>query len=101
MLIHKNFEPIEFKDNDQYYCEKCQKKASLAIKTQAPTRLPPILILTINRFYFDTQTFQRVKVLSHVDILPELDITQDSESGITEEIKYDLYAIIVHRVFLR
>jgi len=96
-LVDKNFEPIEFKDDNKYYCEKCEKLSSCAVKTQIPSRLPPVLILTINRFYFDTKTFQRVKVLSHVNVTEELELTQQNELGIQEEIKYDLFAIIVHR----
>ena len=95
--MNKNFEPIEFKDDNKYFCENCQKLSSCAIKTHTPTRLPPVLILTINRFYFDTKTFQRVKVLSHVNVTEELDLVQENELGLQEEVKYDLYSIIVHR----
>jgi len=99
-LIQQNFEDLEFKDKNSYFCEKCNKHSSLAIKSHKPTHYPPILILTINRFYFDITTLQRIKILSYVHIPEEIDLGLTRSDGVSEEIKYDLFAIIVHEVMI-
>ncbi len=96
-LLNRNFGDEEFKDQNAYFCENCQKKSSLAIKSHKPKKFPPVLILNVNRFYFDLATLKRTKILSYVDIPEEIKLTQNT-TDIQEELIYDLYAIVVHRV---
>lgn len=97
-LINKSHQDEELKDKNSYYCQNCQKHSTLAIKSVKIEKYPPILILTINRFYFDLKTLSRTKILSYVDIPEELTLSIPKDTEMIEEKIYDLYAIIVHRV---
>jgi len=48
----KNIFQIETFNND-YFCDKCNKKSKEAVKSSALETCPPYLIVTLNRFYVD------------------------------------------------
>lgn len=54
------------KGDNQYYCDKCDKKVD-AIKGMKIKRFAPFLQFSLNRFIYDMRTYQRVKVNSHCE----------------------------------
>lgn len=89
-LITTNFqeEVLEGEDNS-YHCSCCNTKVPKAVKTQCLEKLPPYLILTLNRFLFDRATLSRRKVLTPVAVPPSLTLDQDA---------YSLQSVIIHAV---
>jgi len=89
-LIAASFqeEALEGEDNS-YYCSACETKVAKAIKTHCMEKLPPYLILTMNRFFFDRVTLSRRKVLTPVAVPPVLSF---------EKSTYSLQSVIIHAV---
>ena len=50
--------------DNQYFCDNCDKKVN-AKKGRIFQSLPKILLLCLNRFEYDLQTFNRIKNLNH------------------------------------
>ena len=101
-MLKNSFETESFTEKDGYYCEKCNKKNSLAEKYSKLLKVPPYLIITANRFYIDHYRGRRVKILDEVkcclefeinELFDNIDISKKKKTG------YYLYAIIIHRVF--
>lgn len=98
-MLLKNFEDERFENDNSFFCEKCGKKSSLAIKETRATRFPPVLMITLHRFYFDVSTLKRLKLTNFVDIPNELTLDLPvGKDGLPEEFKYNLFAAVVHRV---
>lgn len=99
-MLDKNFEDEKFEGDNSFFCENCGKKSTLAIKRTIPRKYPPVLMITLHRFYFDMSTLKRLKLVNYVDIPTKITLTvpATTEGGAEEEISYGLFAAIVHRV---
>jgi len=89
MAIENNLKPETLDGDNQYMCEKCEKKVD-AEKGVKFDKCPQILSLSVNRFTLDFNTFQRVKLQDHFTfptILNLNDYMQGYE-GITKKL-YD------------
>ena len=92
--LEKSFEyffSIEelIKDN-QYMCEKCQKKVD-AEKYFEIKQLPKILICALNRFEYDYKKGIKKKINTPLSIPDKI-----THIGNIDNIEYNLYGIIVH-----
>ena len=61
MALENYMKPDLLNGDNQYACEKCEKKVD-ALKGLALARCPTIMNFSLNRFTLDYNTFQRVKV---------------------------------------
>ena len=100
-LLSLIFEKEVFEGQNKYYCGQCGGLSDLTTKTSQLTKIPECLIITLNRFQFDSLNNQRLKICDPVSIPHELDFEQISLT--TSQIlagnsKYYLYALIVHYV---
>lgn len=103
-MILAFFATEEFSQDNSYFCDKCKKKSTIAIKDTLIIKLPPILILSINRFKYDKIEGIKKKLFKYVkpyfsfnlkrDIFPELPINDTN----SKDLDYDLYGIIIHSV---
>ncbi|CAM9148251.1 unnamed protein product, partial [Phaeothamnion confervicola] len=59
LLAYTRPEPLE--GENQYHCDRCTGKRP-ALRRQLIRQLPPLLIFSLNRFRFDTEKLERVKV---------------------------------------
>jgi hypothetical protein len=61
---------------------------------------PPIMMVTLNRFYFDVKTLSRKKRKDPIDLSYSITITPEflhsEDIKENDEIVYDLYAIVIH-----
>eukprot|EP00298_Acanthocystis_sp_HF-20_P018216 c21917_g1_i1.p1 GENE.c21917_g1_i1~~c21917_g1_i1.p1 ORF type:complete len:598 (-),score=248.27 c21917_g1_i1:73-1842(-) len=85
-LINNFFKPIHLQGEDAYQCDACQKRTS-AVRTSHLMSLPKCLILTLNRFRFDSLTLKKSKLMIEITISENLIIGNDN---------YILDSIIVH-----
>ncbi|CAB1098166.1 unnamed protein product [Ectocarpus sp. CCAP 1310/34] len=53
--------PERLSGDNKYFCDQCQEKQD-ALRSQTLRALPPVLIFSLNRFEFDFETMERVKV---------------------------------------
>lgn len=51
----------DLKDDNAYFCPQCNKKVH-AVKRTLLTKLPPIIVCNLNRFYFDLEAGERKKI---------------------------------------
>lgn len=51
----------DLKDDNAYFCPQCNKKVHAQKKTLL-TKLPPIIVCNLNRFYFDLEAGERKKI---------------------------------------
>jgi ubiquitin C-terminal hydrolase len=109
ILPIKNFEGAKFSSIDeslnfllnpeimdgpnQYQCEPCNAKRD-ALKGLRFGKLPDVLTLSLMRFDFNYQTFERMKINDYYKFDLRLDLSK--YTGNTDEV-YDLCAVIVHR----
>ena len=98
-MIEDYYKNEIFEGNNSYFCQNCNKKSSSATRYLEPKKYPQYLMVTLHRFYYDVATQKRRKILNYVDIPPELHLNMKIHD-VEEEIIYDLYAIVVHRVRL-
>ena len=80
-MLENSFANLEFSGEDAYFCTVCNTKVEKAVQQTRVETLPPYLIITLNRFYFNMQTLTRHKLLTPVRFptlfaIPET-ITQD------------------------
>ena len=67
-MVRQYFSDIELKGDNSYFCNYCGQHKD-AIKTVQPIKLPPYLILTINRFAYASLEKGSEKIIDPVDIL--------------------------------
>lgn len=94
-----------------YKCENCQQKVDL-VKSSKISHLPIFLNFPLNKFEFDLETFERIKINSKFEFPLELDMKdyllaesslnssndeKNLDKAAKEDTKYELYAIIIHR----
>ena len=95
----KLFEFDKLDGDNKLFCDNCNEKTD-TLKGQKINKLPPILTVDLNRFDFDYNTFQRVKVNDRFEYPLELDLSAhlDPESvEIPENCIYELKSVIIHR----
>ena len=87
---------------DDYHCEKCDKKVSLK-KWSKIISLPNYINFGLNRFSYDYNTFERIKLNNKFEFPLELNMKQFcdiSDKNMTQEndndYLYELYGVIVH-----
>ena len=73
---------------NQYFCELCAKKCD-ASKGMKLRRHPPVLTVSLNRFEFDYETFERKKVNDQFEFGLELDLSPFMEKE-DFDAKYEL-----------
>ena len=110
-LLYNHFLPekLHADSNNQYYCNACQKQVESAHLTQKLSKdMPPIIMVTLNRFYYDRLTQTRKKRLDPIALSYSITISkefieiEDQEPEQVEtsvdnsDVAYDLYAIIIH-----
>ena len=92
--VEKSFEYFFGKEDltkdNQYFCEKCQKKVD-AEKYFEIKQLPKILLIALNRFEFDYKKGLKKKINTPISIPDKI-----TKIGNLEKINYDLYGIIIH-----
>lgn len=96
------FASEEFSQENSFHCDNCNKKSSKAVKETLILKLPPILILSINRFLYDKNEGIKKKLFKSVkpyysfnlkDIFPEMPTPANPK-----DLDYQLYGVIVHSV---
>ena len=101
-MILSFFATEEFIDDNSFFCDNCKRKSSKAIKETLILKLPPILILSINRFKYDKKEETKKKLFQSVkpyfsfnltDIFPELPCPKNKQ-----DLEYYMYGIIIHSV---
>ena len=108
-LLYNHFLPEKFhaEGNNQYFWNTWQKQVESAIWVQKLSKdVPPIIMITLNRFYYDRVSQAMKKRLDPIALSYSISISrefieEDEESKIenqdsNSEIIYDLYAIIIH-----
>ena len=92
--LEKSFEYFFSKEelvkDNQYMCEKCQKKVD-AEKYFEIKQLPKILICALNRFEYDYKKGLKKKINTPLNIPDKI-----TTIGNINNIEYNLYGIIVH-----
>eukprot|EP00828_Plagiopyla_frontata_P012078 TRINITY_DN16808_c0_g1_i1.p2 TRINITY_DN16808_c0_g1~~TRINITY_DN16808_c0_g1_i1.p2 ORF type:complete len:328 (+),score=41.37 TRINITY_DN16808_c0_g1_i1:646-1629(+) len=86
--------------DSSFKCSSCDTQSSSFSKITQISKLPPYLIININRFLFNAQQQIREKLMNQVivneqfhikQVFPTLEIEETDQSGI-----YYLYAVIIH-----
>ncbi|TNV85471.1 hypothetical protein FGO68_gene12743 [Halteria grandinella] len=96
-LLESHFNDVLFEGPDnRYHCEICQSHVDLAIKKIRLHQVPPQLILTLNRFYFDPATLQKKKILTPVEVKNNLQVPYLLEDGKTIPLEYELQSVVIH-----
>ncbi|VDL17602.1 unnamed protein product [Hymenolepis diminuta] len=71
--------------DNQYFCEKSKF-----------TGLPPILTLSLSRFYFNPKSMEAGKLDKMCSFPLHLDMTAYLETEQAEPVNYDLFSIVIH-----
>lgn len=86
-----------------YKCENCEQKVDLR-KFSKLKQMPIFINFPLNRFAFDFDTFERIKVNDKYEFPLEVDMREYCTSELqaefnenSEEFIYELYSLIVHR----
>ncbi|XDV37833.1 hypothetical protein PO909_007372 [Leuciscus waleckii] len=85
------FEPIKTCDDDQVKCPTCKELVDTEIKCSI-YKLPPVLVVQLERFQLDYYTMNYKKNKSTVEIQFQLSVKDGREA----QHKYDLYAVVKH-----
>ncbi|KAH9285858.1 Ubiquitin carboxyl-terminal hydrolase 40 [Echinococcus granulosus] len=80
---------------NQYFCENCKSRVN-ATKTSKFTDLPPILTLSLSRFYFNPKTMEACKLDKMCSFPILLDMTTYLASKQAVPVTYDLFSIVIH-----
>ncbi|KRX04635.1 hypothetical protein PPERSA_04450 [Pseudocohnilembus persalinus] len=96
-MIKQNFIEELLDKQNQYQCDKCNKKTD-AKKQLDLEELPPYLIIGLNRSIYDQKNQLFIKNLSSVSIPFEFKANKIYENfeQFNNENEYELYAIIIH-----
>ena len=84
------FEKEELIKDNQYKCEKCNKKVD-AEKFFEIKQLPKILLIALNRFEYDYNKGIKKKINTPITIPDKI-----NKIGNLDNLNYDLYGIIIH-----
>ena len=84
---------------EDYNCEKCQKKVNIK-KWSKIISLPNYINFGLNRFIYDFNTFERVKLNNKFEFPLEINMKEycdfEDKNINDEEYLYELYGVIVH-----
>lgn len=97
--LNSLFEFDKLDGDNKLFCDNCNEKTD-TMKGVLLQKLPPILTIDLNRFDFDYNTFQRVKVNDRFEYPLELNLSGflDPESVETpDSCEYELKSVIIHR----
>lgn len=72
----------------------CNKKCE-ALRGSKIRSLPPILTISLNRFEFDMQTYERKKVNDRFEFGLDLDFSVYTETE-QDDAQYELQTVIIH-----
>lgn len=91
---------LEYLQGDnQYRCDSCHRKVN-ATKQMSIARAPQILTLQLKRFDLMNMSMFSNKIRTKIDYQQVLDISQYmSEEHKCQEMKYELYGVLVHSGF--
>lgn len=92
-MLGKHNEPEEL---EKLECEHCKRAVDKSMKRARVKKLPPYLILTLNRFTYSVEFKKKLKLGYKVEIAESIDL-EEHIGGITRLCTYDIYAVIVHR----
>ncbi|KRX02556.1 Protein kinase-like domain [Pseudocohnilembus persalinus] len=67
-LLQNTFKDEEFKDDNKYYCDNCDKLSLNTIKHIKIDYLPNYVVMTVNRFQFDRNLKKKIKIMQKVNI---------------------------------
>lgn len=73
-------------EDNQYMCEKCDKKVD-ALKRVVIKKLPRYLLCTLKRFEFDMDTMMRVKVNDYFEFPHDLDLSKYTQDYLSKKAK--------------
>lgn len=76
--------PEVMEGDNKIFCDVCQSKQDMWLGTQFK-HFPNVLVLTLNRFTFDYETFDRVKLNSFFEFNLEERFTHLIDDGKDEE----------------
>eukprot|EP01100_Stratorugosa_tubuloviscum_P009928 TRINITY_DN419_c1_g1_i1.p1 TRINITY_DN419_c1_g1~~TRINITY_DN419_c1_g1_i1.p1 ORF type:complete len:1042 (-),score=430.06 TRINITY_DN419_c1_g1_i1:209-3334(-) len=87
--------------DNQYFCERCQRKVKSAKKGLIFDHFPSILTLQLKRFDFDYERFERVKLEDRVTFPNILDVesylSDEAKTANPGGYKYELFSVLIHR----
>lgn len=85
----QNIKPFYLKDDNRYFCEKCDSKQD-AEKTHEYTKFPEILMINLGRFTFDMITFDRKKINNYFEFPLSIDFEEfvGGHKNVEEKIKH-------------
>ena len=79
------------------FCDTCNAKTNMWLGTRFQ-QLPGTIIFALNRYDFDYETFQRVRLNSYFEYQLELDLSSYLMPNADPDYhKYELYGVVVHR----
>nr|CDS31841.1 excitatory amino acid transporter 2 [Hymenolepis microstoma] len=81
--------------DNQYFCEICKSRVD-AIKKSKFIELPPILTLSLSRFYFNYESMEAEKLDKMCSFPLHLDMTAHLANNQDEPVIYDLFSIVIH-----
>ncbi|BHF68915.1 Belongs to the peptidase C19 [Sparganum proliferum] len=81
--------------DNQYFCERCQCRVD-ASKFSRFTDLPPILTLSLSRFYFDSKLMEARKLDKLCSFPLQLDMADFVAENYTKEVLYELFSVVIH-----
>eukprot|EP00929_Paragymnodinium_shiwhaense_P031275 TRINITY_DN17559_c0_g1_i2.p1 TRINITY_DN17559_c0_g1~~TRINITY_DN17559_c0_g1_i2.p1 ORF type:complete len:1116 (+),score=274.30 TRINITY_DN17559_c0_g1_i2:100-3447(+) len=95
-LLEESAFPEEMLEGqNQYHCDKCNGKVD-AHKSVRPTRLPPYLHVTIERYHYDLKKLERRK-LNHIVSFPRcLQLWQTQTDGSRVLVAYECVGFLEH-----
>ncbi len=99
-LIWKAFLNEELKDDNKYFCSKCNIHTEAIRKTWI-NKLPNYFIIILNRFFYNFSTQKRNKIMKEIEVPLTIDFKNyclDPKKLINNKASYELYSIVVHRV---
>ncbi len=93
--LHNSVQDEELSGDNLYECSGCNKKVE-ALKGARIRTVPPVLILSLSRFEYDKQTWQRVKNSKSFPFPEQLDMApfMERQEG---SCLYDLFGVVIHR----
>jgi uncharacterized UBP type Zn finger protein len=112
-MLKNTFGEEYFEGDNRYFCQMCDALVEKAVKHVQLQQVPPFLILTLNRFYFDRATLTRRKLLTPVRVSTTIDIkefmakreggndeemSEEEEKEEKDDYSYDLQSVIIHAV---
>jgi len=99
--LKNSFGSDSFEGETALYCETCKKKSALTTQAIEILTVPKYLVFTLNRFYFNVVEQRGAKIFTKVNIHEEIDLKNVLSDQIRQDdVKYQLYAIVIHKVIL-